>query len=132
MFCTKCGKSIPENASFCPNCAAPVNVQDRQQPAAPQQTATPRQPVEVTDWLIPSILSTMLCCVPLGVVSIVFAAQANSLAGQGKYEDARKAADKAKLFFFLAVGLWVLAVALYILVYVFMIIIGVSAAAFSN
>jgi len=126
MFCTKCGTEIPENAAFCPTCAAPANEQSQDQPTWTQQNVTsPQPPVKVTDWLIPSILSTIFCCVPLGAVSIVFAAQANSMAAQGQFESAQKAADKAKLFLLLGVGLWALAIVIYLLFYIFFICIAV-------
>ena len=126
MFCTKCGKDIPENASFCPSCAAPVNVQYQQQtafaqqPVTPQQTAAIQEPAKVTDWLIPGIIATVCCCLPLGVVSIVFAAQANSQAQQGNYEEAQKTADKAKLFFILSIVLGLIGVVLYIFLQIIM------------
>ena len=45
--------------------------------------------------LVLAILSTIFCCLPLGVVAIVFAAQVNSKwamgDSQGAYESARKA-----------------------------------------
>ncbi|SHF42183.1 CD225/dispanin family protein [Streptoalloteichus hindustanus] len=44
------------------------------------------------------ILTTILCCLPLGVVSIVKANQVNNLWAQGQYDEARKAADDAKKF----------------------------------
>ncbi len=43
-----------------------------------------------------AILSTLLCCLPLGVVSIVFAAQVNSKWASGDYEGARRASKNAK------------------------------------
>lgn len=116
MFCTKCGTEIPENTAFCPTCATPANVQSQDQPAWAQQNVDSlRQPVKVTNWLVPAIISTLCCCLPLGVVSIVFAAQANSKAEQGNYEEAQKAADKAKLFFILAIALGLVGDILYFL-----------------
>ncbi len=46
--------------------------------------------------LVWAILSTLLCCLPLGVVSIVFAAQVNSKWASGDYEGARQASASAK------------------------------------
>lgn len=45
-------------------------------------------------WL--GILSTLLCCLPLGIVSIVYASKVNTLWLSGHYEEAKKASDKAQ------------------------------------
>ncbi|MDO9455099.1 CD225/dispanin family protein [Nocardioides sp.] len=48
--------------------------------------------------LVWAILSTLLCCLPLGVVSIVFAAQVNGKWQSGDQAGAHDAANKAKNF----------------------------------
>ncbi|ORA73545.1 CD225/dispanin family protein [Mycolicibacterium insubricum] len=48
--------------------------------------------------LVWAILCTVLCCLPLGVVSIVKSTQVNGLWAQGQYDAARKSADDAKKF----------------------------------
>lgn len=45
-----------------------------------------------------AILSTLFCCLPLGIVSIVYAAKVDGLYSAGKYEEAQEAADKAKKY----------------------------------
>ena len=39
-------------------------------------------------WLAESILSTIFCCVPFGIVGIVYAAQVSSNYHAGRYEEA--------------------------------------------
>lgn len=46
--------------------------------------------------LIWGILTTVLCCLPLGIVSIVKANQVQGLWFQGQYAEAQAAADEAK------------------------------------
>jgi hypothetical protein len=48
--------------------------------------------------LVWGILVTVLCCLPLGIVSIVKATQVSGLYGQGRYAEAQQAADDAKKF----------------------------------
>ncbi|WP_127783444.1 CD225/dispanin family protein [Rhodococcus sp. X156] len=48
--------------------------------------------------LVWAILSTVFCCLPLGVVSIVKATQVSSLWAQGQHDAARASADQAKKF----------------------------------
>jgi Interferon-induced transmembrane protein len=46
--------------------------------------------------LVWGILTTLLCCWPLGVVSIVYASKVNGLWFQGRYEEARAASNNAR------------------------------------
>lgn len=75
------------------------------------------------NWLVEAILVTILCCLPFGIVGIVYATQINSKTAAGDMagaETARKEAAKwTKLGFW--IGLAVLA--LYIL---FILIMGAS------
>lgn len=46
--------------------------------------------------LVWAILSTLMCCLPLGIVSIVYAAKVDGLAASGNADAARDAANNAK------------------------------------
>ena len=48
--------------------------------------------------LIWAILSTLFCCLPLGIVSIVYATQVDGLRAAGDLAGARIAADKARFW----------------------------------
>jgi hypothetical protein len=48
------------------------------------------------NWLIESILVTIFCCLPLGIVGIINAANVNSRWSLGDYEGAERAAAEAK------------------------------------
>ena len=50
------------------------------------------------NYLVWAILSTVLCCLPLGVVSIVFSTQVNSKWAMGDVAGAQAASEKAKKF----------------------------------
>ncbi len=50
------------------------------------------------NYLVWAILSTVLCCLPLGIVSIVYAAKVDGLYASGDYSGAKEASDKAKQF----------------------------------
>lgn len=81
-----------------------------QQPAGgacgPQQPYNQYQPYgnnttagnKPDNWMWLGICTTILCCLPLGVVSIVYASKVNSAWMQGNYQGAKEYADKAKLF----------------------------------
>ncbi|HEV7798920.1 MAG TPA: CD225/dispanin family protein [Pyrinomonadaceae bacterium] len=78
----------------------------------------------IPNYLIPAILSTVLCCLPLGVASIIFATQVNSKLATGDVAGAMEASKKAKMFMFIAVGLGLLT---YAIVIVCWIIFGIAA-----
>ena len=48
------------------------------------------------NYLVESILVTLFCCMPLGIVSIISASKVNSAYDAGNYEEAQKASDDAK------------------------------------
>lgn len=48
------------------------------------------------NYLIESILVTIFCCLPFGIVGIVFASQVNSKFDAGDYEGAIKTSKEAK------------------------------------
>ena len=75
---------------------------------------------DVQNYLIPAILSTIFCCLPLGVVSIIFATQVNSKVASGDIAGAMEASKKAKMFMFIAVGggllSWIIGIVLWVFV----------------
>lgn len=70
--------------------------------------------------LVWAILSTCLCCLPLGIVSIVKAASVDKLWTEGKYNEARKTAEDAKKW-----ALWsAITAAIFVLLYVVIFVIA--------
>ena len=64
------------------------------------------------NWLVESILVTIFCCLPFGIVGIVNAAQVNSRLHSGDYEGALRASREAgkwtKIGFFVGIAAIVL------------------------
>lgn len=52
--------------------------------------------VRPQNYLVESILVTIFCCQPFGIVGIVFASQVNSKYALGDYEGAQRASEDAK------------------------------------
>ena len=50
------------------------------------------------NYLVWAILSTLFCCLPLGIASIVFAAQVDGKYNSGDYAGALASSEKAKKF----------------------------------
>lgn len=98
MYCTKCGTLNNDSASTCINCGISL----MQMKSLLQQPA-----VKIPTYLIPSILATLLCCMPLGIPAIYFAAQVNLRIAMGDIEGAKATSRNAKIWFWitLAAGL---------------------------
>lgn len=69
----------------------------------------------IPNYLVQSILATLCCCLPLGVVAIIFSAQVNSKVAAGDFAGAREASNKAKLFCWISFGLGILGIVISIL-----------------
>ena len=54
------------------------------------------------NYLVWAILTTILCCLPFGIVSIVYAAQVNSKWQAGDYEGAKISSKNAKVWAWVA------------------------------
>lgn len=76
----------------------------------PYQSGAPsgRQPAKPDNYLVWSILSTICCCVPLGIVSIVYSCRVNTLYSCGRYAEAAAAAANAKKWALIALILGVI------------------------
>lgn len=61
------------------------------------------------NFLVWSILSTVLCCMPFGIAAIVYSTKVDSLWNSGDLSGAQDASKKAKMWMLIAVGCGVLA-----------------------
>lgn len=86
-------------------------------PPPPPSTA----PVNIPNYLVFAILTTVFCCLPAGVVSIVYAAQVNGKIAAGDIAGAMAASKNAKLWAMISAGVGFAFIALYI---VFIVIMG--------
>lgn len=116
MNCPNCGTSNLDNASVCVNCGRSLSASAQSYTPPPPPSnfgGAPAQPVQIPNYLVQSILVTLCCCLPLGVVAIVFAAQVNTKLAQGDLAGARDSSDKAKLFCWIAFGLGLVVMIIY-------------------
>jgi hypothetical protein len=78
----------------------------------------------VPNYLVPAIIS-IFCCWPLAIPAIIFATQVNGKVAAGDIAGAQDASKKAKMFSFIAIGLGLLG----ILIYIIMLVLGVGLSA---
>jgi len=117
--CPNCGTSNLENASICVNCGRPLAAAAPPPPPPvppPQQQATYTPPPpsyapqgqppvqQIPNYLWQSIVVTLCCCLPLGIVAIIFAAQVNDKANRGDIGGAMQASKNAKMWCWIAFG----------------------------
>jgi hypothetical protein len=126
LNCPNCGTSNPDTATLCANCGRPL--QDAVRPPVNSYTPPPPQPsggytppgvapgTPIPNYLIQSILVTFCCCMPLGIVAIVFAAQVNSKLAMGDIAGAREASSKAKMFSWIGFGIGIVVMVLALLI----------------
>ena len=76
----------------------------------------------VPNYLIPAIIS-LFCCLPGGIVAVIFAAQVNGKVQAGDIAGAQDSAKKAKMFSFISIGLGLLGIICYVL---FVVIMGIG------
>lgn len=89
MYCPNCGHERAANATACASCGQPVQ----------QFTA----PGTIKNYLWQSILATICCCMPLGVVALVFSAQVNSKLAAGDVAGAEAASRSARTWLVVAI-----------------------------
>ena len=106
MYCRRCGTHNDDNAFKCLQCGEVL--QYIQQADAPVGS--------VPNYLVQSILATLFCWVPFGIVSIVYAAQVNAKLGAGDYAGAVEASEKAKMWCWLSFGVGLIAIIFWFLI----------------
>lgn len=62
-------------------------------------------PNSVPNYLVQSILVTLCCCLPFGIVSIVYASGVNGKLQAGDYQGAVEASNKAKTWAWIGFGI---------------------------
>ena len=96
MKCANCGRDFEDTLEECPHCHGGRDVADW--PARMRKKFTDREtpagePPPTN--LVLAILTALCCCMPLGVVAIVYAAMAEGNVGSGDYAAARRNAAQA-------------------------------------
>lgn len=75
------------------------------------------KPKRPDSYLALAIISTILCCLPLGIVSIIYSTKVNSLYEDGKYDEAERASKNAKTWGLVSMGVALLGLILYFLIF---------------
>ncbi|HEU0152869.1 MAG TPA: CD225/dispanin family protein [Arenimonas sp.] len=82
--------------------------------AAPAPPPPPAARPHVENNLVWAILSTICCCVPFGIVAIVYAARVNTKLAAGDVQGAMSDANNAKIWSWVSFGLGLVVGLLYL------------------
>lgn len=117
IYCPDCGKECSSEAASCPHCGRPVY-------HSYQQAPRPILPPPPKNWLVKAILVTVLCCLPFGIVALVYSSRMDSAWCAGQQEMAQQAADNAKKWVIAGLATGVGVTMLYV---IFMIVVQIAA-----
>lgn len=84
MYCRKCGYENSDQAKFCVGCGEAIR---------PSGMGSPS--VTIPNYMTQAVLVTIFCCVPFGIVAIIYATRVNNKALAGDIEGAQDASDNA-------------------------------------
>lgn len=87
---------------------------------------TPKPPGEVPNYLVWAILTTIFCCLPFGIVSIVYAAQVNGKLAAGDYAGAVASSNNAKRWAIISAVTALVLFVLYIVVVIAFTMMGMG------
>ena len=114
MHCRACGHANRDDARFCENCgretraqvpAGGQRAQRYSRQAGGYASSGIREPLPyVPNHLVWAILATILCCLPTGIVAVVYSTQVDRRLYEGDYEGAKRASDRARTWMIVSVG----------------------------
>jgi hypothetical protein len=94
-FCSYCGSVLPKPVEPPPSRQVYRTAYEQDQRA---QTPGSTGQAQIKNWLVESILVTVLCCLPLGIGGILNAIKVDKLAADGDIHGARSASTNAMWF----------------------------------
>lgn len=138
MYCPNCGAENSEDATYCANCGAELRKAETPGMEVPPPSQSPPQPPpqpgmqtsyapqssqsDVPNYLVQAILTTIFCCLPLGIVSIVYAAQVNGKVAAGDRAGALESSAKARMWAWISFGVGLALIVVYLIVLVVSVI----------
>lgn len=119
MFCRNCGTELPDDAKFCTNCGCSMT----EVPASGYVSHETRYDDEKpSTYMALAIIVTILCCVPFGILGIIYASKVDSCWNAGLVREARENSRRARNWSLIGIGLCVL----FWIAYIMLIVAGVT------
>jgi uncharacterized membrane protein YvbJ len=115
MFCPQCGANNADTAVVCLQCGRNLQPAVSTTLNIPGVVQPPAAPIQ--NYLVFAILATVLCCLPTGIVAIIYAAQVNGKVQMGDLAGAKAASDNAKMWCWVSFGLGLASIVVSILTF---------------
>lgn len=80
----------------------------------------------IPSYLVWSIISTVLCCLPTGIYAIILSSKANTLASMGQIDEAKKFSNQAKKWVLISVVVGIIVQLIPLLIYFFSVAVNVA------
>jgi len=94
MYCKYCGTEVSEGSLYCQSCGMPVGEEKSGEvPVREEERGT-----KPSNYLLLGILTTLFCCFPFGIVSIIYSSKTDDAWRAGDYDGARSFSRKARRF----------------------------------
>ena len=97
-FCIHCGKQLPPDAFFCPNCGQKVETASDAPRGTPAQAPAPKIDCGFGLAIVAVVMGNVI-----GIVALIYAVLASNMLGSGDYEGARRAARTGKIWSWTAI-----------------------------
>ena len=136
--CPECNASISSEAAYCPHCGAPITPKQTQEQQPAQEPARPclqsAQPTANTaypninppkTWLLESILATIFCCLPFGIIGIIYATKVESSWYAGRTSQALSYSKTAKTWTITSFVVGLVGIICYMLLMAFGVLSGI-------
>ena len=127
-FCSNCGQPVAEGTSFCSNCGSPIGNSPKVNNIA-QPTNQINNTVPPDNYLAWAIITTVLCCLPFGIVAIVYSSKVNGLWIAGHTREALEAAKSAKTWSIVSASVGAAVIIIYL---IFVVVAAGSSSYFHN
>ena len=122
MYCQKCGAENDSNAYRCIKCGEVI-----QSEIVNVQVTTEPKP-RVPNYLAQSIIVTLLCCLPVGIPAIVYAAQVNGYLVAGNIDAALNSSKNAKMWCWVSFWCGLIPLLIWLLIFGIGIIVSIVSA----
>lgn len=121
-FCKNCGSQIDDGSKFCSVCGASQGSTEQQQPSEPiyMEPVIPKASGNLNvGMLVWSIINLLMCCMPLGIASLIMTIMAQNAASAQEEASKLKTAKICNLIGTIATGVLIIA-------YIILIAVGVA------
>lgn len=107
MFCPKCGTKNSTSSNFCLKCGALLSSASEEH--SQQPSVSSQQVPHIPNRMVGAILVTIFCCLPAGIVAIVYASQVNTKIAAHDYAGAQSSSNSAQTWITVSVVLGIIA-----------------------